>query len=398
MKNKILYQALIILGATAMNLQVASAQRSPHLTRVLEFMPAPGQFIHEVPEYETGNTAEDMRLMAETYLANNARSMVSLGGFGGYITVGFDHTIANVAGEYDFKVLGNAFYADANPNPDGRLGGSCEPGVIQVSYDANGNGLADDAWYEIAGSEYNHPQTVKNYELTYHRPDPDKQPVTDDAQPHYSDLEYIRWSDNQGNGGYLKKNVFHAQAYFPEWIEGDKYTLRGTRLPDNGVDESGSGNYFVLYAFDYGYADNHPNTSDLSNIKIDWAVNADGVPVWLPGVDFIRIHTGVHQQNGWLGECSTEILGVTDLHPSIEAALPRIERNDRFVFYPNPCSGILTVESEESQLVRLLDVNGVMLARYQLTPGKNQLDMTALPQGMYLLQSEGAIEKLWIRK
>ncbi|MEG1586583.1 MAG: T9SS type A sorting domain-containing protein, partial [Bacteroidales bacterium] len=284
------------------------------------------------------------------------------------------------------------------PNPEAKPGGSCEPGVIMVSYDANGNGLADDPWYEIAGSEYGHPQTIKNYELTYYRPDPEKKPVTDASQPHYSDLEYIRWSDNQGNTGYLGKNVFHSQPYFPEWIEGDKYTLRGTRLPDNGVDESGSGNYFVLYAFDYGYADNHLNTTDLSNIKIDWAVNSDGTPVKLPGVDFIRIHTGVHQQNGWLGECSTEILGVTDLHPSVEATLPLIERNNRFVFYPNPCDGLLTVESEEPALALLLNISGQPLARYQLISGKNRLDLTHLPQGMYLLQSGDAIEKLWIRK
>ncbi|MEG1586584.1 MAG: DUF4465 domain-containing protein, partial [Bacteroidales bacterium] len=108
MKNKIRYQALIITGVTVMNPLQIIAQRSPYLNRVLEFVPAPGQFVHEIPEYETGNTAEDMRRTAESYLANNAKSMVSLGAFGGYITVGFDHTIANVPGEYDFKVLGNA--------------------------------------------------------------------------------------------------------------------------------------------------------------------------------------------------------------------------------------------------------------------------------------------------
>ena len=34
----------------------------------------------------------------------------------------------------------------------------------------------------------------------------------------------------------------------------------------------------------------------------------------LPGVDFVKIYTGVHQVNGWLGECSTEVMGVEDLH------------------------------------------------------------------------------------
>lgn len=62
--------------------------------------------------------------------------MISLGGFGGYVVVGFDHTIENVTGERDFRVLGNAFYAEANPNPNvTRKGGSCEPGIVMVAYD-----------------------------------------------------------------------------------------------------------------------------------------------------------------------------------------------------------------------------------------------------------------------
>ncbi len=51
-----------------------------------------------------------------------------------------------------------------------------------------------------------------------------------------------------------------------------------------------------------------------SHFKIDWAVDSEGNPVDLPGVDFIKIYTGVNQFNGWLGECSTEVMGVTDLH------------------------------------------------------------------------------------
>ena len=56
------------------------------------------------------------------------------------------------------------------------------------------------------------------------------------------------------------------------------------------------------------------NSGDESAIDIDWAVDADGNKVSLPGADLIRIYTGVHQQNGWIGECSTEIAGVEDLH------------------------------------------------------------------------------------
>ena len=56
------------------------------------------------------------------------------------------------------------------------------------------------------------------------------------------------------------------------------------------------------------------NASEDSAIDIDWAVDANGNKVHLPGVDFIKIYTGVNQENGWLGECSTEVSGVEDLH------------------------------------------------------------------------------------
>lgn len=92
------------------------------------------------------------------------------------------------------------------------------------------------------------------------------------------------------------------------------YTLKGTRLPQNGIDLSGNGSYFLLYFFNFGYADNRTNNNDASAIDICWAVTKDGKPANLIGVDFIRIHTGVFQVNGWLGENSTEIAGVEDLH------------------------------------------------------------------------------------
>ncbi len=95
----------------------------------------------------------------------------------------------------------------------------------------------------------------------------------------------------------------------------DKITFKGTCLPQNAVDESGQGNYFVLYKFRYGYADNEVNTKDESAIDIDWAVNSKGQKVHLPGIDFIKDIYWC-QSGKWLGlgECSTEISGVEDLH------------------------------------------------------------------------------------
>lgn len=101
---------------------------TPYVTRVLEYMPAVGQFTNTLPEYEAGDTQEDMNRKALEYLKDNQRSLVTLGGWGGYIVVGFDHTILNVPGKRDFRVLGNAFFG--NDNKEAYEGGSCEPGVI----------------------------------------------------------------------------------------------------------------------------------------------------------------------------------------------------------------------------------------------------------------------------
>ena len=268
---------------------------------------------HELPRYTEGDTEESMRQKVEDCLAYDARTMVTLGGYGGYIVVGFDHTIVNRPGEYDFKILGNAFYANDNPRPDAPLGGSSEPGIVMVSVDTNGNGVPDDEWYELAGSEYYKKETLKNYEITYYRPDENKEPVTC-SNPNITDSTYVRWTDNYGNTGYISQLTFHKQPYYPQWISESSITFKGSRLADNAIDESGNGSYYVLYAYDWGYADNHPNSSEKSNFKIDWAVDSEGNPVDLPGVDFIKIYTGVNQFNGWLGECSTEVMGVTDLH------------------------------------------------------------------------------------
>ena len=91
-------------------------------------------------------------------------------------------------------------------------------------------------------------------------------------------------------------------------------SFKGTLLPNNAKDESGEGKYWVLYAYPWGYADNGLNVDETSNFNIEWAVDAEGNPVHLPGIDFVKIYTGVNQYCGWLGETSTEVMGINDLH------------------------------------------------------------------------------------
>lgn len=228
---------------------------------------------------------------------------VSLGGWGGYIVVGFDHSIDNSSsgykGGYNFSITGNAFK------------GSSEPGIVYVMQDTNGNTLPDDEWYELKGSEYGKEETVQDYAVTYYRPT-------------YSGAD-VQWKDNQGVKGkidYLKQ--YHDQpSYYPAWIGTDSYTLYGPCLKSRTYDQSGNGSYWVNGEYDWGYADNFGNDrlSEDDNaaagamkvyFKISNAVDKNGQPANLKYIDFIRVQTGVNAKAGWLGENSTEVFGFTD--------------------------------------------------------------------------------------
>ena len=67
--------------------------------------------------------------------------------------------------QYDFSIQGNAF------------DGSSEPGIVWVMQDINGNGLPDDEWYELKGSEAGKDETIRNFKVTYYRPEGKKMDV-----------------------------------------------------------------------------------------------------------------------------------------------------------------------------------------------------------------------------
>lgn len=278
---------------------------SNYCNKVYEYTPAPGQFINDT---STGGmtgietTPELAAKWAEKRLEANL--FVSLGAFGGYIVVGFDHSIiANNHEGYDFAIFGNAFF-----NANTTTGGSNEPGIVYVMQDTNGNGLPDDTWYELRGSETDIPTTITDYEITYYRP---TSPQSD-----------VIWTDNQGNSGtvdYL--SAFHPQDhYYPMWINEDSYTLKGTCLASHSVQEGSSG-LWNNNAFGWGYADNmgsdnirtdtHPQ---CNRFRISDAMLTDGKPANLEYIDFIKVQTAVNSKSGWLGEVSTEVFGFEDLN------------------------------------------------------------------------------------
>ncbi len=80
---------------------------SPYISRVYEYCPAPGQFVNEMPRYEEGDTYEAILQKAEESISGTNDTMITLGGYGGYVTFGFDHTVVNTPGEKDFRIWGN---------------------------------------------------------------------------------------------------------------------------------------------------------------------------------------------------------------------------------------------------------------------------------------------------
>ena len=278
----------------------AGAQHTKFIQAVDEYVPAPGQFVNIMPPYNEGDTPESMALKCTDSIGGgNSRPdlpkgqahAVTLGAYGGYITFHFDHPVANIEGQRDFAIWGNAFTNNA------------EPAIVMVAIDENKNGLPDDTFYELKGSEYDNPQTLHNYTITYT----------------YSSMSDTPWTDNQGETGAVGRNDYHKQEYFPLWLaDRGSLTFSGALLPKNASFRNGM---FLLPAYDYGYADNQPNLIDYEfpntdgcGLDISWAIDDNGQPVSLDHIDFVRVYNAMNQMCGWIGETSTEITGAEDLH------------------------------------------------------------------------------------
>lgn len=358
------------------------AQNSPYISKVYDYQPAPGQFINAIPEWETGDTKEDVIRKTEESLLNNERGMISLGAWGGFIVFGFDHPVVNVKGRTDFRILGNAI----NYNDSGveQSGGSSESGTVYVSFDANGNGLPDDEWFELAGSEYHNPETIHDYKITYYKTAPDHQAVQDPENRYITDTQYIQWKDNRENSGYVMKNSSHHQSYWPEWLTVDELSFEGQRLPDNFVQLAT--NMYLQFPYAFGYADNVPDSNEASELNIEWAVDANGNQVHLDQIHFIKVQTAVNQYCGWLGESSTEILGAVDLHPDAETGLNSFSVSD-ISFSFNRLNKFLQITASEKQIISIYTVSGIKVKTLSIYPGTNSVLCDDLPFGIYLLKT-----------
>jgi hypothetical protein len=295
--KKILLILFIVLGFSF----IGSSQ---YISNVLEYKPAPGQLINESP-WGVPSAAES--------IVGGIDGNLTLGAWGGYVVFEFANAVENHPDNpygVDFTIFGN-------PMPDWS-----EPGIVWVMKDENGNGLADDTWYQLAGSDYHFSNSIHDYEVTYNN-------------PNQGSAADVPWEDNLGNSGYILANSTHTQPYYPladsfSNISATSYTLNGSRIQPE-VDSTS----FMIKVLKrgFGYTDNqlkgtapwttpdNPYTSEIENsggdgFDISWAVDADGIPVTLDKIHFVKVQNGMLAHGGWLGEISTEISGAVDVSPN----------------------------------------------------------------------------------
>lgn len=85
----------------------------------------------------------------------------------------------------------------------------------------------------------------------------------------------------------------------------------------------------------------------------------------------------------------SDSVGIADL---------RLPTSD-FSIYPNPASTTLTVEADRPATVTLMDVSGRESGRWRVESGKNTIDISTLPRGVYFvrLDGSGAVKKLIVK-
>ena len=252
------------------------------VTTAFEFIPAPGQFT----DYQDGSSADQARQDIQSSLDQRISGtfIALLGACGGYFITGFDHSVSDVSGKADLRINGNQFPLWS------------EPGIVWVMQDENGNGLPDDTWYELKGSETGKSETHERYAITYYKP---SAPGMD-----------VVWIDNFGGTGSVDYNQYHSQPYyFPMFINADSYTLTGTCLKSTmaiGALETSAG-------YPWGYVDNVGDGSKV-DFWIEDAIKADGSPANLKYIDFVKVQTGMTGKGPSVGEISTESCAPIDLN------------------------------------------------------------------------------------
>jgi hypothetical protein len=316
--------AAVILVATG-----GVSAETPFAARVIDYSPAPGQWVND-PWFKVPSVALG-RPYAGGFDSGSQSSLVSLGGFGGSITLAFDHTVEdhplNPFG-MDAIVFSNAFWiAEAGP-PDPNIHWA-ECATIEISLDENGNGEADDRWYLIPGSHIQDP--AAQFLVVTWDDDVDDDtyppPFTEWIPPGLSDVWTTQAYElpfdvfgpprvvNPSSNPTLE-GIFGYAEYSPTLALGD---LDGDYMVD---DPNLAPDDFYTVPDDPLTVGITPGSGGGDAFDIAWAIDPDtGLSADLPGFDFIRLTTAVNavdlgdpKQPG-TNEKSAEIDAVSDAAP-----------------------------------------------------------------------------------
>jgi hypothetical protein len=285
-------------------------------TSVLEYRPAPGQFINN-PLFNDPTMALGAPIGGGADEPDNSK-LVSLGAFGGSITLAFDHTVLddprNPLG-LDAIVFGNAHHVGGSPNRRW-----AEPAHIEISRDLNGNGVADDPWYLIPGTHLPVPDAV--WQTQGWDDDPATPAPPADVGWYPDPALYPYFGPSYDTGAYALPEVLFNPVIVenPNGLDADVEGILGyadcsptLRLPD-GADAA----TFYTTPDDPWTVGISEGTAGGDAFDIAWAVDAaTGLPADLDGFDFIRITTATtYEPHILFGEKSTEIGGVADVRPA----------------------------------------------------------------------------------
>ncbi|MBE8728264.1 hypothetical protein [Flavobacterium hungaricum] len=290
---------------TIVNVVNETANYNAYITRIFDFDPAPGMFANDL--YKDGNSKEDVMKTALGRIDKTSVGyLLDLGGFGGSIVVGFDHTVVNVSGASDFRIYGG----DVS-NPTGAKANPPAPGLIYVAYDKNKNGKPDeDEWYEIAGSQHTKSTTTQNFKVTYYKKPAGEPLVT--ASALFLDYEHVYCENNKEEKYYLARPRAKKEFY-PLWKTQTSVTYEGTRLNvDFKTARAGQTTLWYSTPPEWGYAN-----AINPDIDIDWAVDKNGNKANLPGIDFIKVINCVSEPMGLCQQQSSMaavFAGAGDLH------------------------------------------------------------------------------------
>jgi len=286
---------------------------------VIEYKPSWGQFVNN-------SSYNDIQKIygppKGEGTVSGSLDVITLGNAGGYVIVRFNPPILNhpdnIKG-YDFIIFGNATWVGGDPNLHFQ-----EPAIVEVMKDENKNGLPDDTWYLLKGSDTIPANFIF---ITNHRTNTNYKPENKSYYPsktffpNYPDMisfkVFLFPPEKTGECSFL---IWGYADVTPTLKLGDLSGADGNNdniLTDPEDNPNISPADFYTVPDTPGDAKIDAKSGGGDAFKLEWAVDIEtGQSVILDSIDFIKIISTATNLMGVLGEVSPEI-----------DAISRVKRN-----------------------------------------------------------------------